>query len=77
MLEKLNLNLKDYRFRNEDENRLLIYNVKTAEMIFVNGKVKDCIEDLLSTNRTDVMLSKPYIDYLVNKNILIKDGDAK
>lgn len=46
-------------------------------MIFVNGKVKDCIEDLLSTNRTDVMLSKPYIDYLVNKNILIKDGDAK
>ena len=77
MLEKLNLNLKDYRFRNEDENRLLIYNVKTAEIIFVNGKVKDCIEDLLSTNRTDVMLSKPYIDYLVNKNILIKDGDAK
>ena len=77
MLEKLNLNLKDYRFRNEDENRLLIYNVKTAEMIFVNGKVKDCIEDLLSTNRTDVMLSKPYIDSLVNKNILIKDGDAK
>ncbi len=77
MLEKLNLNLKDYRFRNEDENRLLIYNVRTAEMIFVNGKVKDCIEDLLSTNRTDVMLSKPYIDYLVNKNILIKDGDAK
>ena len=77
MLEKLNLNLKDYRFRNENENRLLIYNVKTAEMIFVNGKVKDCIEDLLSTNRTDVMLSKPYIDYLVNKNILIKDGDAK
>ena len=77
MLEKLNLNLKDYRFRNEDENRLLIYNVRTAEMIFVNGKVKYCIEDLLSTNRTDVMLSKPYIDYLVNKNILIKSGDVK
>lgn len=77
MLEKLNLNLKDYRFRNEDENRLLIYNVRTAEMIFVNGKVKDYIEDLLFTNRTNVMLSKPYIDYLVNKNILIKDGEAK
>ncbi len=77
MLEKLSLNVKDYRFRNEDENRLLIYNVRTAEMIFVIGKVKNYIEDLLSTNSTDIMLSKPYVDYLVNKNILIKSGDVK
>lgn len=77
MLEKLSLNVKDYRFRNEDENRLLIYNVRTAEMIFVIGKVKQYIEDLLSTNSTDIMLSKPYVDYLVNKNILIKSGDVK
>lgn len=77
MLEKLSLNVKDYRFRNEDENRLLIYNVRTAEMIFVIGKVKQYIEDLLSTNSADIMLSKPYVDYLVNKNILIKSGDVK
>ena len=77
MLEKLSLNVKDYRFRNEDENRLLIYNVRTAEMIFVIGKAKQYIEDLLSTNSTDIMLSKPYVDYLVNKNILIKSGDVK
>lgn len=77
MLEKLSLNVKDYRFRNEDENRLLIYNVRTAEMIFVIGKFKQYIEDLLSTNSTDITLSKPYVDYLVNKNILIKSGDVK
>lgn len=77
MLEKLNLNLKDYRFRSEDENRLLIYNVRTAEMIFVVGKVKDYIEDLLYTNKTDIMLPKRYVDYLVNKDILIKSGELK
>lgn len=46
-------------------------------MIFVIGKVKDYINDLLSTNSTDIMLSKPYVDYLVNKKILIKSGDVK
>lgn len=46
-------------------------------MIFVIGKVKNYIEDLLSTNSTDIILSKPYVDYLVNKNILIKSGDVK
>lgn len=71
MLEKLILNTVDFRYRVEDENRLLIYNVRTSEMIFVIGKVKKYILSKLNNSSESITLAKEYISYLLDKKILL------
>ena len=46
MLERINK--VDYRYRIEDENTLLALNVITSEMLFLKGKTKQYIIDLLN-----------------------------
>ena len=49
MLEKINI--IDYRFRNEGEDILLVFNVITSEMLFLRGNSKDYVLSLLKNKK--------------------------
>lgn len=71
MLEKIN-NL-DYRFRKEEENILLAFNVITSEMLFLKGNSKDYITALLNNQKYNGEINDKNIEILKNKKIILGD----
>ncbi len=69
MLERIN-NI-DYRFRIEDDNTLLAFNVITFEMTFLKGLTKDYIIKLLNNEVYNGTISDKNIKILKNKKIII------
>ncbi len=69
MLERVNM--LDYRFREEDENTLLVFNVITSEMIFLHGSSKDYITALLNNKEYKGKINDKNLEILKNKKIII------
>lgn len=67
----LALNAKDFRFRIEDENILLAYDVIKNNMYFFKGKTKQYLENLIN-KETPILLDEKYINFLLKNNVLIK-----
>ncbi len=65
----LELNRNDFRYREEDENTILAYQVIFHKMYFLKGNTKKYIEEKLKGN--DIDLDKKYIDYLKEERILL------
>lgn len=70
----LEINKRDYRYRIENEQFLLAYNVITNKMYFFKGNTKQYIESKLY-GAESVELEKKYIDYLISNSILIGDDN--
>jgi len=51
----------DFRYRNENAETLLAFNVTTSEIIFIRGNSKEYIESILN--------EEPYRGSINNKNI--------
>lgn len=73
MLERLNI--IDFRYRKENEDTLLGYNVITAQMYFFKGNVKAYIESLINNTPNIIVLENKYINYLIDNNILIRSDN--
>ena len=69
----LEINIKDYRFRNEKEDNKLAFNVKTSEMIFLKGKSKEFIQNLLENKESNEKISEKNLEILKNKKIIMGD----
>lgn len=69
MLERIN-NI-DYRYRIEDDNTLLAFNVITFEMTFLKGLTKDYIIKLLNNEEYNGTISDKNMNILKNKKIII------
>ncbi len=69
----LEINQKDFRFRRENDDILLGYNVITNKMFFFKGNTKKYIEAKLNHEDT-IFLEDKYMKYLLNNKILI-EGD--
>lgn len=65
----LEINRIDFRYRLENENVLLAYQVINHRMYFFKGNTKKYIENKLKEKESS--LDKKYIDYLLNEGILI------
>lgn len=70
MLERIND--VDYRFRIEDENTLLALNIINFEMLFLKGKTKEYITDLLD-GKVPEIISQKNIDILKKKKIILEN----
>ncbi len=71
MLEKVN-NI-DYRFRKEEKNILLAFNVITSEMFFLKGNSKDYVTALLNNQKYNGKISDKNVEILKNKKIILGD----
>ena len=69
MLEKVN-NI-DYRFRKEEKNILLAFNVITSEMFFLKGNSKDYVTALLNNQKYNGKISDKNVEILKNKKIIL------
>ena len=69
----LEINIKDYRFRNEKEDTMLAFNVITSEMIFLKGKSKEFIQNLLENKKKKKKISEKNLEILKNKKIIMGD----
>lgn len=69
----LEINIKDYRFRNEKEDTMLVFNVITSEMIFLKGKSKEFIQNLLENKESNEKISEKNLEILKNKKIITGD----
>lgn len=69
----LEINIKDYRFRNEKEDTMLAFNVITSEMIFLKGKSKEFIQNLLENKESNEKISEKNLEILKNKKIITGD----
>ena len=69
----LALNTKDFRFRVENEDILLAYDVIKNNMYFFKGKTKEYLEKMIN-KQEPILLDKKYVSYLVKNNVLI-EGD--
>lgn len=68
----MEINIKDYRFRKE-EDTILAFNVITSEMIFLKGKSKEFIQNLLENKESKEKISEKNLEILKNKKIIIGD----
>ncbi len=69
MLEKINI--IDYRFRNEGEDILLVFNVITSEMLFLRGNSKDYVLSLLKNKKYNGKINYKNIEILKEKKIIL------
>ena len=69
MLERINI--IDYRFRNEGEDILLVFNVITSEMLFLRGNSKDYVLSLLKNKKYNGKINYKNIEILKEKKIIL------
>ena len=71
----LEINKKDFRYRNENDTTILAYQVIYHKMYFLKGNTKKYIEAKLKGK--DYSLDQKYIDYLLGEGILIEKRGKK
>ena len=67
------LNVIEYKFRDELDDKLLAYNVITSDMYFFNGNTRRFIKNIISNKKQDIKLESKYLTYLKNKRIIIEE----
>jgi hypothetical protein len=64
MLEVVEFNKKLYRYREEDKDTLILYNLRTGDMHFVIGSAKIMLQRFESEDNIEVSLDEKLIQYL-------------
>ena len=73
MLGEVTYNFSQYKYRLEDENRLLLYHPRTGNIIMVHGKTRDFLLWIIdSKDNLSVDLEDKYVKYFIQNGILIK-----
>lgn len=72
MLDIVRFNYNEYRFREENEELILVYNVRRGTMIFLSGEIKKFINGFSEKEFQTADLCDKRIDYLVKIGVLIE-----
>ncbi len=67
------LNVIEYKFRDELDDKLLAYNIITSDMYFFSGNTRRFIKNIISNKKQDIKLESKYLTYLKNKRIIIEE----
>lgn len=73
MLEKLKFNSKLFRYRNENDEQLLLYNVKYGQIYLIKGKAKKFILSYIEKqqkNDKQLSIDNKYIEFFKENKIL-------
>lgn len=73
MLEKLKFNSKLFRYRNENDEQLLLYNVKYGQIYLIKGKAKKIILSYIEKqqkNDKQLSIDNKYIEFFKKNKIL-------
>ena len=71
MLERIN-NI-DYKFRVEDDETLLAFNIITSEMYFLRGNTKEFLIKLINGEKYKGKIDGKNIKFLKEKSLIIGD----
>lgn len=66
----MEINKIDFRYRIENDEKLLVYNVITAKMYFFTGNTKKYLLNKLYGKNNNIELEEKYINYLIKNNII-------
>lgn len=77
MLEKITFNCKTFRYRTETEERILVYNVRSAAMMFVEGSAKKVFEDMLNGMNLDAACKSRYWNFFVEQGVFVWEPDGR
>lgn len=64
MLEVVSFNNKLYRFRKEDEDTMLLYNLLSGEMYFIKGRGKDILLSMDKGKSTELDSEDKIVKFL-------------
>ncbi len=71
MLVIVEFNYRLFRFREEDENRILIYNLRKGSIYFLTGEMKELICKFKNNKRVLVNQEDKRMDYLLKQKIIL------
>ena len=69
MLEKLEFNSNLYRYRLENDEQLLLYNVTNGQIYMIKGNSKKFLLDKINNKNPDIIENK-YLEFFIKNNIL-------
>lgn len=72
----LEINKTDFRYRIEENEKLLAYNVVTAKMYFFTGNTKEYLLNKLYDKESNIELEEKYINYLLENSILRRTSNG-
>lgn len=77
MLDEVIFNYQMYKFRMEDDDRMLLYQPRTGKMFFVKGNTRKMLYQIIKeTNGVKVNTDNKYISYFLTQNILLRRLDS-
>lgn len=63
MLEIINFNSKEFKYRFEYDNSILIYNAKTGNLYLIKNNAKECFLEVIKNNCVSTEGYKKYLDF--------------
>ncbi len=72
----MEINKIDYRYRIDNDEKLLAYNVITAKMYFFTGNTKEYLLNKLYDKTNGIKIEEKYINYLLENNILRRNSNG-
>lgn len=70
MLEKLKFNQDLYKFRMENQDQLLLYNVTNGQIFLVEGNTKDYLMNNINNEKQNITIENKYLDFFMKNDIL-------
>ena len=70
MLEELKFNQDLYKFRMENQDQLLLYNVTNGQIFLVEGNTKDYLMNNINNERQNITIENKYLDFFIKNDIL-------
>lgn len=70
MLEKLEFNCNLYRYRLENDEQLLLYNVKSGQIYIIKGNPQKFLLDKINNKNQNIIIENKYIEFFIKNNVL-------
>lgn len=70
MLEELKFNQDLYKFRMENQDQLLLYNVTNGQIFLVEGNTKDYLMNNINNEKQNITIENKYLDFFMKNDIL-------
>ena len=70
MLEELKFNQDLYKFRMENQDQLLLYNVTNGQIFLVEGNTKDYLMNNINNEKQNITIENKYLDFFIKNDIL-------
>lgn len=72
MLVEVIFNHDSYKYRTENEDKLLLYNPRTGNLFFITGNSKELLLKIINRQVCSVDESNKYIKFFISNKILLR-----